>query len=180
MKGFTMSAVNHGYHRGVKSKLWVINALVAVLFSGFVSATMGQTSSPNGFVAPQCTWYTDIRCSEAGWRLKFSRNWGRDAALWYGLVTNGGCAVGPRASTIMVLGSWPENPAGHVAYVESVGNGRWVVSHSNWRTGNWVRTINNVPIRQTTFEFVPGNPNRVRTVGSTNSYPIRGFIFRAW
>jgi len=150
--------------------------VIALITAGDAQAWSG---SPNGFSAGQCTWYCDGRANESGWRLKFSQTSGRDARRWYDLVTNGYCAAGARAGSIMVLDGWSGNPAGHVAYVESVqSNGRWTVTHANWPGGTTVRTISGVPIRQVQFELVPGSTTRVRIVGGTSSFPLRGFIAR--
>jgi surface antigen len=144
------------------------------------TAYAAWSGSPNGFSVGQCTWYADGRCAESGWTLKFSQTTGRDARRWYDLVTNGRCAVGPQAGTIMVLDAWGSNSAGHVAYVESVLNGgkSWRVTHANFPFTTKSRVLQGVQTWQADFEFVPGSTTKVRLVGGSTQYPLRGFIAR--
>jgi hypothetical protein len=152
----------------------------AVLFAAMVTtAYAAWTGSPNGFAVGQCTWFADGRCAESGWRLNFSQNSGRDARRWYDLVTNGQRVANPRNGAIMVLDSWSGNSAGHVAYVEAITNGgRWRVSHANWSGGTKSRVLQGVQTWEREFEFRVGGSTKVRPVGTTTWYPIRGFIVR--
>lgn len=135
--------------------------------------------SPNGFSVGQCTWFVDGRCAESGWTLKFSQNWGRDARRWYDLVTNGRRAQYPQYGAIMVVDGWDGNSAGHVAYVEALTNGgRWRVSHANWSGGTKSRVLQGVQTWEREFEFAVGDATRVRPVGTTTWYQLRGFIIR--
>src|SRR5437868_6667921 len=112
--------------------VWTRYALLAL---SFAVPSVASAASPNGFQPPQCTWYCDVTAFSTGWKLQFTQSTGRDAGLWYYIVKNGYCADGPRAGTIMVLGS------NHVAWVESAGSGKWTVTHSNFPYGRLLKYI---------------------------------------
>lgn len=127
--------------------------------------------SPNGFFAPQCTWLVDHLTDDFGWHLEFSRNWGRDARLWWTLVTNAGHDPDfTIPGDIMVLDGWSGNEAGHVGLVVETDGDRFTVVHANWPLGSeWA---------EMEFEFVPGsNRTRVRRVGRSREYPLLGFLY---
>jgi len=152
-----------------------INANAANPSSSFVGVCTTR-NSPNRLPVGQCTWFADIACAEAGRTLSFSRNWGRDAALWPWLVTSArACLVGPAPNSLVVFG--PLNTpggAGHVAWIESTArDGSFTVLHVNYG-GAAVGYLNNVPVVRTTFRPVPGG--LVQAVGGTTKLQVTAFI----
>lgn len=123
--------------------------------------------SPNGFPSGQCTWFADGTANDNGWRLQFSRNYGRDGWTWYDLVTNATKSSTPQVGSIMVFNAWSGNPYGHVAWVTGVSGNNVTVRHANWDGKGSVRTDT----------FVRSG-NNVKVSGGTKTYPIRGYLVR--
>jgi len=140
--------------------------------------------SPNGFSAGQCTFYCDGRTNEAGWKLTFSQNYGRDAYKWPSLVTNGWLYGWPWAGDVVVFDSQTGVPYGHVAYAESVnyaGNNEYdiVVTHMNWATGTIVRYVSGYAVRQATLRiYYRNNVLYGKFQGRTKEYKLKGFLGR--
>ncbi len=86
-----------------------------------------------GFPAGWCTWYV---------ATKRNVTWRGDAGYWYYNASAQGYPVGPTPKVGSIMVTW-ESWAGHVAYVESVPDGSWVVSEMNWIAFNVIdeRTI---------------------------------------
>jgi surface antigen len=157
-------------------------ALAAMLFT---SSVFAQTTSPNGFQAPQCTWFVDLNAAANGWQLKFAQNWGRDARYWPQWVLNARCGLYPLSGSILVL-DVPGVPEGHVVWVESF-TGQCMrdgsikvtgitVLHSNFRAGTIVKYIAGVPIRRTYFECI--DATHIRVPGGTTVLTIRAILQR--
>lgn len=150
---------------------------VKVLDSPQAQTIQGTGWSPNGFSKGQCTWWTDGRANENGWRLKFAQSYGRDASKWWSLVTNAGQSQYGLKGNIMVLAPWQGNSYGHVGVVESSvkADSSWKVSHANWNAGSAYRTVEGVQIRLASVSKV--SPGRV-SFGGASSYPLRGFLYK--
>ncbi|HEY3325055.1 MAG TPA: CHAP domain-containing protein [Planctomycetota bacterium] len=122
-------------------------------FKASAAARAITATSPNGFVAPQCTWWSDSRENELGWRLMFSQNFGRDAWTWPSLLTNAKVVSSPQAHGLVIFAPWGGNSKGHVGVVESVSGFSFTMSHSNFANGSIFRTVGTTPIYLANMKF---------------------------
>lgn len=161
-------------------KVIVLGLAALALLPNLASA---QGTSPHGFYAPQCTWSADWNAWWRGWNLQFSRNWGRDAYLWWDLVQNAQRGFWPRTNAILVVHNSANGgiggTAGHVLYVTGASYwywnsswGYWTylrASHSNWPWNSWMH--------DDTFIWRSVDGKIVRN-GESTWRTTRGFLYR--
>ena len=159
------------------NEAWMLDS--PELSSARAAASAASCSwSPNNFPVGQCTWYTDGRVYQNGWRLQFTQSYGRDAYKWWDMVTNANKGQLGYPGDIMVFSKSSNLPYGHVAYVEStiVAGKKWNVLHVNWARGTVIGTKCGYNIRRVTVEKM--STGKVRVGGSSTTYPLSGFLYR--
>ncbi len=133
-----------------------------------------MTVSPNGFIAPQCTYGADMLTSSYGWDLNFARSYDRDADLWPGLLTNAMPTSNPQSGDLMVLAAWQGSAEGHVAWVW-YRSGNWVcVIHTNMKIGTELMTYGGATFRFAWFRAL-GNGS-VYCWDNGNTYALETFL----
>lgn len=140
-------------------------------------AMKAARKSPQGFNAPQCTWWVDRHCAENGWDLKFSQNHGRDAWLWPTLLENAAEIPAPQPGCILVFAPWAGGSVGHVAYVETVTADRFEISHANFRVGTVVATVQGAEVRRVEMRIAE-RAGSAQFVGGGDVFGVRYFAKR--
>lgn len=159
-------------NRMKKLKMLVMALLLAAVIDKTQAAD--ATTSPNGFLSPQCTYGADMLTSSYGWNLKFSRTWGRDAYNWPSLLLNGTATSNPQAGDLMILDSWSGSAVGHVGWCW-YRSGGWVrVISTNMKLGTDVLTYGGATFRAAWF-YDLGN-NTVYCWENGKTYPLKSFL----
>lgn len=140
------------------------------------SQAPAQGTSPHNFYAPQCTWSADWNAWWSGWNLQFSRNWGRDAYLWWDLVRGVGRGFWPAFNSIMVIHNSANGgvggSAGHVVWVR----GAWFWSGQYWILGRHSNWPNGSGMRDDWFIW-RHTDGKVRRDGESTWRTTRGFLY---
>ncbi len=151
---------------------------VALWTTGTAKVSAAQTLSPNGFVAPECTWFVDAVAGAQGWKLQFSGD-GRDAYKWPQRVKNGRLVDKPQSDSIIVFKPGPGiGDLGHLGWVVWVNGNKFGVVHTKWTAGPKIGTLDGVEFIYTEFQLTSqGHVCMTKPVG-WRSYLIDGFILR--
>ncbi|MEQ1932538.1 MAG: CHAP domain-containing protein [Fimbriimonadaceae bacterium] len=134
------------------------------------------TVTSSGLSEGQCTWYVVERAKRDNWKIAFDLPYGRHARFWPERVQGVKLVQIPTAGAIMVLGAWPGNEYGHVAYIESVQDlSHFTISHANMTAGQSVSLLNGHEIREADVALTG---HSVLFEGSKEDFPLIGFLER--
>jgi hypothetical protein len=156
-----------------KLKMLMLALLTAAVINTKAQAA-DATTSPNGFVSPQCTYGADMLTASYGWNLKFSRSWGRDAYVWPSLIMNGKVTTNPQANDLMVLDAWSGSSVGHVGWVWGRSGGWVCVISTNMKLGTDLFIYGGATFRYAWF-WDCGNGS-VYCWDNGKNYPLKAFL----
>ena len=127
-------------------------------------------------MSPQCTYSSDLLADAYGWRLKFSRSYGRDAYSWPALITNATTTTNPQFNDLMVLDAWSGSSVGHVGWVYGRSGGWICVVHTNMKVGTDWFTYGGTMFRYAWF-WDYGNSS-VYCWDNGKTYPLKSFLHK--
>ena len=77
----------------------------------------------------------------------------------------------------MILDGWKGNPFGHVAFVESVAEHSWTVTHANMSAGETMGVMDGVEIRRAVCSQLADGA--IEFEGKKGHFPLIGFLTAA-